>query len=284
MQTYYRLLALQQAITDLREVLVGQQNLLDIGQKRFAREDISILELNTLRFDRDQVRNALLDRMREQATVEKHLRQLTAFEEDGRLIVSGDIMNVLIKKTPIPDRHSLYSCATENRPDVKAAKLAVEVLEAELRLAQARQIPNVSFGPRYKRENNDNLFGGEIALPLPFFNRNQEEVATALANQNVSRAELEGRLLAVKQDINTAHTKLELARDTIGSYGKDYSDELEKIMALTRKAHESGEMSIFEFSTARDRFIQARSRSIDAALAYAQAMVELDTYARGCLN
>jgi len=48
-------------------------------------------------------------------------------------------------------------------------------------------------------ENNENLFGGEIAIPLPIFNLNQEEIATALANRNVSKAELEGRLLAAKQ-------------------------------------------------------------------------------------
>jgi cobalt-zinc-cadmium efflux system outer membrane protein len=125
----------------------------------------------------------------------------------------------------------------------------------------------VSFGPRYKRENNENLFGGEIAVPLPFFNRNQEEVASALANQNVSRTELEGRLLAVKQEIDSAYSKFELASATIDSYGKDYSSELEKMMALTRKAYESGEMNIFEFSAARDRFVQARTRSLESALA-----------------
>jgi cobalt-zinc-cadmium efflux system outer membrane protein len=47
-QAYYQLLAVQQLIRDLKEVLTVQENLLDSGQKRFAREDISVLELNTL--------------------------------------------------------------------------------------------------------------------------------------------------------------------------------------------------------------------------------------------
>ena len=56
------------------------------------------------------------------------------------------------------------------------------------------------------------------------------------------------------------------------------------MLALTRKAYESGEMTIFEFSITRDRFTQARSRSLDAALAYGQAMAELEAQAPGCLQ
>ena len=282
-QAYYQLLAVQQLITDLKEVLTVQENLLDSGQKRFAREDISLLELNTLRLDRDQVRNELANKMRERVLLEKQLRQLTALQENGSLLVSGDLLDLFSKTSrTLPDRQTVLACVVASRPDVKAAKLAVEVREAELRLAQARRMPNVSLGPRYKRDNNQNLFGGEIAVPLPFFNLNQEEIATALANQNVSRAELEGRLLAVKQDINAPYSKIVMAKETIDSYGKAYLGELEKMVALTRKAYESGEMTIFEFSVTRDRFTQARARSLDAALAYIQARAELEAQAPGC--
>ena len=284
-QAYYQLLAVQQLITDLKEVLTVQENLLDSGQKRFAREDISVLELNTLRLDRDQVRNELANKMRERVLLENQLRQLTALQENGSLVMSGDLLDLLAKTSgTLPDRQTVIACVVASRPDVTAAKLAVEVREAELRLAQARRIPNISIGPRYKRDSNENLFGGEIAIPLPLFNRNQEEVATALANQNVSRAELEGRLLTAKQDINAPYSKLAVAKETVDSYGKTYSREVEKMVALTRKAYESGEMTIFEFSVTRDRFTQARARSLDAALAYIQALAELEAQAPGCLK
>jgi cobalt-zinc-cadmium efflux system outer membrane protein len=284
-QAYYQLLAVQQLITGLNEVLTVQENLLDSGQKRFAREDISLLELNTLRLDRDQVRNELANKMRERVLIEKQLRQLTALQENGSLRVSGDLLDLLAKTSrTLPDRQTVLACVMASRPDMKAAKLAVEVREAELRLAQARRIPNIAIGPRYKRDSNETLFGGEIAIPLPLFNRNQEEVATALANQNVSRAELEGRLLAAKQDIDAPYSKLAVAKETVASYGTSYLDELEKMLALTRKAYESGEMTIFEFSVTRDRFAQARARSLDAALAYIRAIAELEAQAPGCLK
>jgi cobalt-zinc-cadmium efflux system outer membrane protein len=283
-RVFYSLLAVQQMIFDLKEVLATQETLLQAGQKRFEREDISILELNTLRLDRDQVRNELANKTRERVSMEKQLRLLLGFQENGSLVAAGNLIELLPTNSAVPDRQNLHACVLATRPDLKAAKLAVDVREAELRLAQARRIPNVSLGPRYKRDNNENLFGGELAIPLPSFNRNQEEIATALANRNVSKAELEGRMLAAKQEVESSYTKLALGKERIEVYGKTYLGDLEKMLALTRKAYESGEMTIFEFSISRDRFTQARFRSLDAALAYLEATAELEAQAPGCLK
>jgi outer membrane protein, heavy metal efflux system len=283
-RVFYNLLAVQQMIDDLREVLAAQETLLQAGQKRFEREDISILELNTLRLDRDQVQNELANKTRERVSVEKQFRLLLGFQENGPLVSAGNLMDLLPTNSAVPDRQTLQNCILATRPDLKAAKLAIEVREAELRLAQARRVPNVSLGPRYKRDNNGNLFGGEIAIPLPFFNRNQEEITTALANRNVSKTDLDGRLLAAKQEVDSSYTKLALAKERISVYGKVYLNDLEKMLALTQKAYESGEMTIFEFSVTRDRFTKARFRSLDAALAYLEAAVELEAQAPGCLK
>ena len=158
------------------------------------------------------MQNELANKTRERVSMEKQLRLLLGFQENGSLVAAGNLMDLLPTNSAVPDRQNLQACVLATRPDLKAAKLAVDVREAELRLAQARRIPNVSLGPRYKRDNNENLFGGELAIPLPFFNRNQEEIATALANRNVSKAELEGRLLAAKQEVESSYTKLALAK------------------------------------------------------------------------
>jgi cobalt-zinc-cadmium efflux system outer membrane protein len=284
-QTFYNLLALQQSIRDLKEVLATQDNLLQAGEKRFAKEDITILELNTLRLDRDQVQNELANKLSQRVTMENELRRILALDKEGPVVAAGDLLAIFNRKPDIiPHRQKLQACSLASRPDLKAVKLAVEVREAELRLAQARRIPNISLGPRYKRETNQNIAGGEIAIPLPFFNRNQEEISTALANQNISKAELEGRTLSARQQLDSTYTKLTLAKEKLETYGTDYLGDLEKMLALTRKAYESGEMTIFEFSVTRDRFTQARARSLDAALVYVQTMAELKTQAPGCFQ
>lgn len=282
-QAFYNLLALQQAAADLKEVLNVQESLLQAGQKRFDREDISILELNTLRLDRDQVRSQLANKMSERLPLEKQLRLLAGIEEAGSLTLAGNLLDLLVKeKRDLPDRRTFHACVLSNRPDLKAAKLAVEAREAELRLAQARRVPNIALGPRYKRDSSANIVGAEFAIPLPFFNRNEEEIAAALANKNVSQAELEGRTRSVRQELDSSYETLVLAQQRLEAYGKPYLGDIEKMLGLTSKAYESGELSIFEFSIARDRFAQARSRSFDAALAYLLATAEIENLSPGC--
>jgi outer membrane protein, heavy metal efflux system len=193
-------------------------------------------------------------------------------------VAAGNLTDVSLNtRGVVPDKQNLQACASTNRPNLKAAKLIVEVHEAELRLAQARRIPNISLGPRCKRNTvaNEHLVGGEISIPIPFFNRNQEEVASALANRNVSKTELESRLLTAKQEVDSTYTKLVLAKERIDVYGKIYLRDLEKMLALSRKAYKSGEMTIFEFSMTRNRFTQARGQALDAALVYLQTLARI---------
>lgn len=55
------------------------------------------------------------------------------------------------------------------------------------------------------------------------------------------------------------------------------------MLAVTRKAYESGEMSIFEFSVTRDRFARARALALDAALTYVQTLAEFEAQVPGCV-
>jgi outer membrane protein TolC len=168
-------------------------------------EDITILELNTLRLDRDQARNELANKLRERATTENELRRLLGLEREGAVVAAGDVLEISrSQRGTVPDRQKVQACSQANRADLKAAKLAVEVREAELRLAQARRIPNISLGPRYKRDVNQNIVGGEIPIPAVF--QSQQEVTIAV-NQNISKTELEGRTLS---ESNNRSLKLHL--------------------------------------------------------------------------
>ena len=278
-QAFYDLMASQEKIAAQRQLLTTQEDLLQAGLERFARGDISVLELDTLRLDRDRARKDLSNREQEWIGIEQQLRSLLGLEGENTLSAVGNLVDVVAqqaeRKTP-PPLGELAGCALETRPDLKAAHLTLEGREAELRLAQARRTPNISLGPLYKLDNEDQVIGGAIAVPLPLFNRNQGEITTALANLSVARTELEARRLAVRQEVATAYTRVRLAEERLAPYEKTYPDNLTQSASFTRKAYETGEISIFEFSVAQDRVAQARFLYMDAILAYLQATAELD--------
>jgi cobalt-zinc-cadmium efflux system outer membrane protein len=278
-QSFYTLLALREIIIVRQEVLAIQESLLQAGLTRFDRGDISILELDTLRLDRDRTRSDLVSQEEEQVGKEHQFRLLLGVGEQFPLTLVGNIETMAsdsVRSASFPTRETLEACALDHRPDVKAARLALEAREAELRLAHARKIPNISFGPLYKLDNEDQVIGGAFSIPLPFFNRNQHEITAAMANLQVDRKALEAGTLAVKHEVVAALARLQLSARQLASYGKTYLSNLTESMVYARKAYETGELSIFEFSVTVDRLVQTRLRYLDAALAYLQAKTELD--------
>jgi cobalt-zinc-cadmium efflux system outer membrane protein len=284
---FYDLLALQEKITVQREVLATQEALLQAGLTRFDRGDISVLELDTLRLDRDRTRSDLVSQEEERVRKEQQFRLALGEGEQLPLTLIGNILTMapdLARSASPLTRETLEICALEHRPDVKATRLAIEGREAELRLAQARRIPNISLGPLYKLDNEDQVIGGALSIPLPFLNRNQHEITAAMANLQVSRTELAARTLAVKHEVAAALARLQLISPQLASYGTTYLSNLTESMTYARRAYEAGEMSIFEFSVTLDRLVQTRFRYLDTVLTYLQAKAELDAQAPSCLT
>ena len=282
-QAFYNLLALQEKIAVQREVLATQEILLELGQERFDRKDLSILDLDTLRSDRDRVQSDLVDRESERLLAKKQLLLLLGLSEERSLVTGGNLLDLSraqLGGDKVPHSpEELEKCALENRPDLKAAQIAVEVRGAELRLAQAGRIPNVALGPFYAYDDENQVVGGSLSVPLPFFNRNQEERATTLANLEISRIELQARRRAVAQEVASSFARMRLAERRLASYGETYTDHINQSVALTRKAYQAGEISVIAVSVTQDRLAQGRFRYLDAALAYLQATADLEAQA-----
>lgn len=286
MQVFPALLATQDQLAAHRQLVTTQEELLQAGRERFRRDDIAVLELDTLRLDRDRTQKTLLMAEQERLLLEQRLRALLGLDAGRAVVASGRLPEMVppaTTRTLTATCEILTDCALATRPDVKAAQLTLESREAELRLAQARRIPNIFAGPLYKLDNEDQVIGGSINIPLPPFDRNPEEIATALANRDVAYIELQARRLAIAQEVASAYARVEVAVARLASYEPTYVDTLARSAALTRKAYETGELSIFEFSVARDRIAQAHLLYLEAILAYVQARAELDArLAFGC--
>jgi cobalt-zinc-cadmium efflux system outer membrane protein len=277
MRAFYDLLAAQERIQAQQPILHTREALLRAGRERFEREDISILELDTLRLDTDQARVRLLTQKQEHVLAEKQFQLLLGTSAGHSLVAVGDLLRTSAQSTqqePLPSQEELTACALEHRPDYQAARLKVATQEAELRLARANRVPNISLGPMYKLDDEDQIVGGALTIPLPLFNRNTHKITAALAKVEIARHELQARTLAVQHEVAAAYAQLQLALQHRAVYGENYLDTLTQSNDFTRQAYETGEMSIFEFSVALERLAQARSRTLDAALSLLQARAD----------
>lgn len=279
MRAFYELLAVQERIRAQQDSLETHEALLRAGRERFEQEDISVLELDTLRLDTDEARTRLLTREQERVLAEKQLRLLLGPGVEKPLVAVSDLLRGSAQDSllaDLPSQAELTACALEHRPDYQATRLKVETREAELRLARANRIPNISLGPMYKLDDEDQIVGGALSIPLPFFNRNTHEITAAVAKVEIAQWEAQARTLTVRHEVAAAYARLQLALQQRAVYGTHYLDKLAQSKNFTRRAYEAGEMSIFEFSVALERLTQARSRAVDAALTVLQARAELE--------
>ena len=287
-RAFYELLATQEQIQAHRHMMQTREALLQAGRERFEQEDISVLELDTLQLDTDQARTRLLTREQEHLQAAKQLLLLLGTGVETPLVAVGDLLKTSAQSAylaPLPSQEDLTACALEHRPDYQAARLKVRTQEAELHLAQANRIPNISLGPMYKLDDEDQIVGGALSIPLPLFNRNTHAVTAATAHVEIARRELQARTLTVQHEIAAAYTHLRFATQQRAVYGTLYLDKLTQSVDFTQQAYEAGEMSIFEFSVALERLSQARSRVLDVALNVLQAKAELAAQlAFHCLN
>jgi outer membrane protein TolC len=197
-------------------------------------------------------------------------------------IIRGSLIASLTDVSVIFERGMVMAQESEKR-SASSSQLA-PAYKGENQVRRARQAGLLfQHNPRFSFEIESATVGGsDTSVEV---NLLQElEIATAMANQNVSRAELEGRMLAVKQEVDSAYKKMDLAKENLAGYGKAYLGEIEKNLALTRKAYESGEMTIFEFSAMRDRLTQSRFRFMDVAVGYLQTVAELEAQAPSCFD
>ena len=278
-QAFYELLAIQERIQARRDSLETRNTLLQAGRERYAQEDISVLELNALRLDTDAARARLLASQQERALAAKQLGLLLGLGVEKPLVAVGDLFaasRLDALPDPLPSQASLIACALEHRPDYQAARRKVETREAELRLARANRLPNIALGPMYKLDNEDQVVGGALTVPLPLFNRQTHEITAATAKVEMARQELIARTLSVRHEVAAAYARLQLARQQRAAYGTDSLDALARTEDLTRRAYEAGELSIVELSTALERLGQARSRAVNAALTALQARATLE--------
>ena len=278
MRAFYELLAIQERIQARRDALETRDALLQAGRERYAQEDISVLELNALRLDTDEAHARLLASQQERVLAVKQLRLLLGLGVEQPLVALGDLFaasRLDALPDPLPPQAELITCALEHRSDYQAARRKVETREAELRLARANRLPNIALGPMYKLDNEDQVVGGALTIPLPLFNRQTHAITAATAQVEMARQELKSRTLSVRHEVAAAYAGLQLARQQRAAYGTDYFAALVQTGNLSRRAYEAGELSLVELSAALKRLGRSRSRALATAAATLQAQATL---------
>jgi outer membrane protein TolC len=173
---------------------------------------------------------------------------------------------------------ALWQMALEHRPDVRAARAAVEGAEAGQSLAHASLLPDLDLWmgrQTIRREGDFSRIGFTLTLPLWAAARQRGEIASARAEVVRAEAEQVGKrtqvLLEVQEaylNVKTAEQRLLLYRDRVlPGAGEGYQ--------VSRRRYDEGTSSYLEVIDAGQTLAETRTAYVEALLDYHVAMAEL---------
>jgi cobalt-zinc-cadmium efflux system outer membrane protein len=114
-----------------------------------------------------------------------------------------------------------------------------------------------------------------LALPIPVFNRNQGNVATAAANIQYQQKELERQHLALLDQFAVSFRQYETALSHARRLKKDILPRVKENLDLTTKAYEAGQFSIFRLIEAEQLYFETNHAYIDALTEVHKSGIEI---------
>ena len=160
----------------------------------------------------------------------------------------------------------IYEARLQDAPDFQRYQHLREMREAELRLAQANAVPDItaSGGIRQFAGTNSMAFIAGLTIPIPIFNQNQGEIARAQAELRKVGQERRQAEQERSQDLITAWTNWQTAWLESNTIKDDSLPKAERAFRLALAGYRSGAFEYLEVLDAQRTFFEQRASYIRA--------------------
>jgi cobalt-zinc-cadmium efflux system outer membrane protein len=148
-----------------------------------------------------------------------------------------------------PAADSVLAFAMQNNPDYLLEKANLLYSRNSLDYQRALRKPDVTVGVEYDKVNSyvPNYYGLTLALPLPFINRNQGNIASAAFTVKQQETLVNQRGFKLTNDINNALNKLQLNLDLQKSIDPDFIRKYDLLMQNAFNAYLQRQMNLLDF-------------------------------------
>jgi len=177
---------------------------------------------------------------------------------------------------------ALQADALVTRPDLIAKDRTLAQRAAELKLARAYRVPDVTFGLDKNIQgpegpNSPNQIGAGLSVPLPLFNRNQGGILQAEAGIRAAEADRHKTRLQVEIDVETAYRDFTQTQMLVQAYRSGVLDDARASRDIAKKAYERGGTTILDVLDAFRTFNTTMQGYLEALLGYQRSLLEINS-------
>ena len=282
-----------EALASIRELgTLEDLNNLDLQTTRFVQARVNEgetapIELNQLRVEVERLRSRRsLVEGRLQASLLR-LKSLTGVPANELVRLREDIASPGLAPPPA-SLESAIEIALRNRPDLKLARLNVEVAQAGLRLARSYGVPDVTPFTRYSQgrsvfddtpvgvlRDRDKLITFGVSVGIPVFNRNQGAKAEATAAITQAERRLEFLDAVVRSEVQSAYARYEAARAAVSTFEQGVIPRSAENIRTIRAAYQIGAFSITDLLVEQRRLVDAQREFTEALAEQYRALADI---------
>ncbi len=284
-------LAARRNLRITEELLAINREALGLATQRVRRGAIPALDENLERVEvnrLDASRETLASRVE---VLTLGLKMLVGLAPEAPLALKGDLSVPVLTRR----REEALQEALSLRPDLLATRAEAAMAQAKVRKEEAEGRWDASVNVGYMRQNFGfdlnglsqrgeprpitdifHYVGGGVTVTLPVRNRNQGNVAAALAETQAASRREEFAVLGVRQEVQAAFVSYAAATRARETYAHGVRDLARENLEVIRKAYQLGRTSLLEVITEQRRYIDIEMGYTDALQHAYNAVVELE--------
>jgi cobalt-zinc-cadmium efflux system outer membrane protein len=161
---------------------------------------------------------------------------------------SPQLEDAFTAKLPTLDWETVRSKLMADNPELAALQTEVEAARWAVQRESAGRIPNVTVmsGAQYDNASEFAVANVQVSLPLPIYNRNQGNIVQANGRLTAAQAALDGRELALTQQLAAAMSQYITASRRVAKYSESILPAARQSLDLVTQAYQQGELAYLD--------------------------------------
>lgn len=239
------------------------EKLTEIATARAAANE-SAIDAAQMRLEARQQRNSIRKMQAQIAAMNESLKPMLGLPANEGLEVTGALPEAAAPGRAQPG---------DARPDIQAALHRVQAAGQSVDLAKARKWEDVSAGVMVDRARtmdepmglrNETMIGLKVSIPLPFWNKNQGEIAEATAMRWRAAAEVQALRLKAAGEVSSAKKEMEELLPFITENTVQLLPLSRQQIELVREAYANNKASLQDLLRARDQLLMVEMDRVNA--------------------
>jgi cobalt-zinc-cadmium efflux system outer membrane protein len=198
--------------------------------------------------------------------------------------LSGDTLTIADALEPAAgpplDLVALETLAIDHRADRQAAQVTEARNLADLRLQQALGIVDFTYGAEYRRQAGpiglSNSVGFFFSAPLPFYNRNQGEIAAARVRAQQATQQTAAVESVIRADVRAAFEEYQTTAALVAGIEHDLLEPARQARDIAAYTYRAGATTLVELIDGERAWIDANQSYHDAQADYRRAVAHLN--------